>query len=94
MSLLDLGSASRRAVPLQAPSIDGSTLPTAPALPSGCALRVSLTTRSATHLTALNLQLELARNIAGWQTKGPVDHAHALTKKLLVEVQSVVSAML
>jgi signal transduction histidine kinase len=45
------------------------------------------------HLTALNLQLELARNIAGWQTKEPIDHAHALTKKLLVEVRSVVSAM-
>ena len=45
------------------------------------------------HLTALNLQLELARNIADRQTKGPVDHAHALTKELLVELRSVVSAM-
>jgi signal transduction histidine kinase len=45
------------------------------------------------HLTALNLQLELARNIASGQTKGPVDRAHALTKELLVELRSVVSAM-
>jgi signal transduction histidine kinase len=45
------------------------------------------------HLTALNLQLELARNIADRQTKGPVDHAHTLSKELLVEVRSVVSAM-
>jgi signal transduction histidine kinase len=45
------------------------------------------------HLTALNLQLELARNIADAQTKGPVDHAHALSKELLIEVRSVVSAM-
>jgi len=45
------------------------------------------------HLTALNLQLELARNIADGQTKGPVDHAHALSKELLVELRSVVSAM-
>lgn len=45
------------------------------------------------HLTALNLQLELARNIADRQTKEPVDHAHALTKELLVELRSVVSSM-
>jgi signal transduction histidine kinase len=45
------------------------------------------------HLTALSLQLELARNVAGEQTKAPVDQAHALTKELLVEVRSVVSAM-
>lgn len=45
------------------------------------------------HLTALNLQLELARNIAEPQTKGPVDHAHALSKELLVELRGVVSAM-
>jgi signal transduction histidine kinase len=44
-------------------------------------------------LTALNLQLELARNVADRQTKGPVDHAHALSKELLVELRSVVSAM-
>jgi signal transduction histidine kinase len=44
-------------------------------------------------LTALNLQLELARNIADRQAKGPVDHAHALTKELLVELRNVVSAM-
>jgi signal transduction histidine kinase len=44
-------------------------------------------------LTALNLQLELARNIADRQTKGPVDHAHALSKELLVELRSVVSVM-
>ena len=45
------------------------------------------------HLTALNLQLELARNIADGQSKAPVDHAHALSKELLVELRSVVSAM-
>jgi signal transduction histidine kinase len=45
------------------------------------------------HLTALNLQLELARNIADRQAKGPVEHAHALSKELLIEVRSVVSAM-
>jgi signal transduction histidine kinase len=45
------------------------------------------------HLTALNLQLELARNIADRQTKAPVEHAHALSKELLIEVRSVVSAM-
>ena len=44
-------------------------------------------------LTALNLQLEVARNITDRQTKGPVDHAHALSKELLVELRSVVSAM-
>jgi signal transduction histidine kinase len=45
------------------------------------------------HLTALSLQLELARNIPDGQTKGPVDRAHALTKELLVELRSVVSVM-
>ena len=45
------------------------------------------------HLTALNLQLELARNIADRQSKGPVDHAHALSKELLVELRNVVSTM-
>jgi signal transduction histidine kinase len=45
------------------------------------------------HLTALSLQLELARNVADGRSKGPVDHAHALTKELLVELRSVVSAM-
>ena len=45
------------------------------------------------HLTALNLQLELARNIADRQTKAPVDQAHALSKELLVELRSVVSTM-
>jgi len=45
------------------------------------------------HLTALNLQLELARNIADRQTKEPVDQAHALSKELLGELRSVVSAM-
>jgi signal transduction histidine kinase len=43
--------------------------------------------------TALNLQLELARNIADGQTQEPVGHAQALTKELLVELRSVVSAM-
>jgi signal transduction histidine kinase len=45
------------------------------------------------HLTALSLQLELARNVAGGRTKVPVDQAHALTKELLVELRNVVSAM-
>lgn len=54
------------------------------------------------HLTALSLQLELARNVAdGHETSsvrrssgdGPVDRAYALTKELLVELRSVVSTM-
>jgi signal transduction histidine kinase len=63
------------------------------------------------HLTALSLQLELARNVADRQTMGmrpagggreaagdpertrPIDRAHALTKELLAELRSVVSAM-
>jgi signal transduction histidine kinase len=45
------------------------------------------------HLTALSLQLELARNVAEGRTQGPIDHAHALTKELLVELRGVVSAM-
>jgi signal transduction histidine kinase len=45
------------------------------------------------HLTALNLQLELARNIADRPAKEPVERAQALTKELLAELRGVVSAM-
>jgi signal transduction histidine kinase len=45
------------------------------------------------HLTALSLQLELARNLADGRVKEPVDHAHAVTKKLLAELRTVVSAV-
>jgi signal transduction histidine kinase len=45
------------------------------------------------HLTALLLQLELARNVTEGRGKEPVEHAHALTKELLGELRGVVSAM-
>lgn len=45
------------------------------------------------HLTALSLQLEVARNLADGRVKEPVDHAHAVTKTLLAELRSVVGAM-
>ncbi len=45
------------------------------------------------HLTALSLQLEIARNVAEGRAKEPVDQAHALTKDLLGELRSVVGAM-
>jgi signal transduction histidine kinase len=45
------------------------------------------------HLTALSLQLEVARNLSDGRVKEPVDHAHALTKTLLAELRSVVGAM-
>jgi signal transduction histidine kinase len=45
------------------------------------------------HLTALSLQLELARNVAEGRAKEPVDCAHGLTKELLGELRTVVSAM-
>ena len=45
------------------------------------------------NLTALSLQLELARNLAEGRAKEPVDRAHGLTKELLVELRTVVSAM-
>jgi signal transduction histidine kinase len=45
------------------------------------------------HLTALSLQLELARNVTEGRAKGPVDRAHGLTKDLLAELRTVVSAM-
>lgn len=45
------------------------------------------------HLTALSLQLELARNVAGGRAKDPVDRAHAVTKELLAELRAVVGAM-
>jgi signal transduction histidine kinase len=45
------------------------------------------------HLTALSLQLEIARNVVDGRAKEPVDHAHGLTKELLRELREVVSAM-
>ncbi|HEY5242921.1 MAG TPA: sensor histidine kinase [Polyangiaceae bacterium] len=45
------------------------------------------------HLTALSLQLELARNLADGPEKEPVGQAHGLTKELLAELRTVVSAM-
>jgi signal transduction histidine kinase len=45
------------------------------------------------HLTALSVQLELARNLADGRAKGPVGQAHAVTKELLSELRTVVSAM-
>jgi signal transduction histidine kinase len=45
------------------------------------------------HLTALSLQLELARNVAEGRAKEPVDRAHGLTKELLGELRTVVGAM-
>jgi signal transduction histidine kinase len=45
------------------------------------------------HLTALSLQLELARNVAEGRAQEPVDCAHGLTKELLAELRTVVSAM-
>lgn len=45
------------------------------------------------YLTALSLQLEVARNVADGGAKEPVDRAHAVTKKLLAELRAVVSAM-
>jgi len=45
------------------------------------------------HLTALSLQLELARNLAEGRVKEPVDQAHALTRELLAELRGVVGAM-
>lgn len=45
------------------------------------------------HLSALSLQLELARNVVDGLAKDPVAQAHALTKRLLNELRSVVSSM-
>jgi signal transduction histidine kinase len=45
------------------------------------------------HLTALCLQLELARNVADGRAKDPVDRAHGLTKELLAELRTVVGTM-
>jgi signal transduction histidine kinase len=45
------------------------------------------------HLTALSLQLELARNVAVGPATEPVAHAHALTKQLLAELRDVVGSM-
>jgi signal transduction histidine kinase len=45
------------------------------------------------HLTALSLQLELARNVVEGRAKEPVDQAHALTKELLGELRTVVGTM-
>lgn len=45
------------------------------------------------HLSALSLQLELARNLVDGRAKEPVAQAHAMTKTLLAELRSVVSSM-
>ncbi len=45
------------------------------------------------HLTALSIQLEIARNVATGRAQEPVEQAHALTKELLGELRSVVGAM-
>jgi signal transduction histidine kinase len=45
------------------------------------------------HLTALCLQLELARNVAEGRATEPVNEAHALAKALLGELRTVVGAM-
>lgn len=45
------------------------------------------------HLSALSLQLELARNLVDGSAKEPVAQAHAVTKTLLAELRSVVSSM-
>ncbi|MEO8906370.1 MAG: sensor histidine kinase [Polyangiaceae bacterium] len=45
------------------------------------------------HLSALSLQLELARNLVEGRAKEPVAQAHAVTKTLLAELRSVVSSM-
>lgn len=43
------------------------------------------------HLSALSLQLELARNLADGNAKEPVEQAHAVTRKLLAELRTVVT---
>jgi signal transduction histidine kinase len=45
------------------------------------------------HLTALSLQLEVARNVADGRATEPVEAAHAITKLLLAELREVVGAM-
>jgi signal transduction histidine kinase len=45
------------------------------------------------HVSALSLQLELARNLVDGRAKEPVAQAHAVTKTLLAELRSVVSSM-
>jgi signal transduction histidine kinase len=45
------------------------------------------------HLTALCLQLELARNVADGRAAEPVNEAHVLAKELLGELRTVVGAM-
>jgi signal transduction histidine kinase len=45
------------------------------------------------HLSALSLQLELARHLADGRAKEPVEQAHAVTKELLSELRQVVSSM-
>ena len=45
------------------------------------------------HLTALSLQLELARNVVEGRAKEPVEEAHGLTKSLLAELRTVVGTM-
>jgi signal transduction histidine kinase len=45
------------------------------------------------HLTALCLQLEVAKNVADGRATEPVEAAHAITKRLLAELRDVVGAM-
>ena len=45
------------------------------------------------HLSALSLQLELARNVEDGRAKEPVAQAQAVAKTLLAELRSVVSTM-
>jgi len=44
-------------------------------------------------LTALSLQLEVARNVGDETTKAPLEKARAITKELLGEVRAVVGAL-
>ncbi len=45
------------------------------------------------HLTALSIQLELARNVADGRAVEPIERAHGLAKDLLGELRVVVSTM-
>jgi signal transduction histidine kinase len=45
------------------------------------------------HLTALSLQLEIARNVGDEHAKAPIEKARAITKELLGEVRAVVGTL-
>jgi signal transduction histidine kinase len=45
------------------------------------------------HLTALSLQLEVARNVGDEHAKAPIEKARAITKELLGEVRAVVGTL-